>query len=1002
MPTQKPHGQQPAPHQTEPNANAALGSLLQHRLPGSQVRSENTQVIAGHAGQQPDILITTPGHSPVVVEAEYLPAYTAESDAEKRLGLSTTVDSRPMEAVVALRYPEAVSQADDLPTTLREAGLSYCILTEGDGEQPARRFPDSGWLDGSVDDLADLIRLASVPQRAVDQAAHALEQGIENVARELDAMANLRPGISAEIARLLGMSDLPQTRRMACAIIINAMTFHDRIAGMHPHVRPLHTVCGPHVANPQARVLEAWTHILNINYWPIFAIAKDLVGQLPTQEATGILRLAQQTAGDVAATGVTNAHDLTGRLFQRLIADRKYLATFYTLPASAALLARLAIAKLEGVDWGSADAVGSLRVGDFACGTGALLSAVYDQIAARHEREGGSLEALHPVMMEDVLYGCDVMPAAIHITSSTLSGAQPNVRYGHSRLYVMPYGRQQDTYVQAGRGSSDVKIGSLELMESSSQMVLINTTDPALRTGSSGEETSDQVTADIPDEWFDLVIMNPPFTRATNHEGRHAEITNPVFAAFDADPATQTAMGNRINTLARGTCYHGNAGIASAFTALADRKLKPGGVLALVLPLSVASGLSWQQFRKLLATDYTDLTVLSLAANGRDMSFSSDTGMAECLVIARKRGKETPSPLVGEGWGEGEAPAQRATFVSLHRRPQGFAHASAIAKGITGCDAVRQIEDGPYDGTPLMVGDGPGGMVGNLLTVPNNGDGTNWGAVRLLDYALAQTAYALADSRLWLPGQPTALELKTAPLGIVGRLGMYHLDITGPPPRGPFTKTAPSPTATYPALWNHNAATETRLVCIPDSQLIVRQGMEAKAAEVWATASRAHVNLDFTFGSQPLAVAFTERKSIGGRIWPNVIFDDERFDAAFAVWSNCTLGLLSYWWHASRQQSSKAGITIRSAETLPVLDFRALSDAQLHTAHAIFDEFWELELKPAYLADADDNRALLDRRVVCDLLGFDSDTYDAVRHLAAKWCAEPSVHGGKKRVASTN
>ena len=674
-------------------------------------RSENTQVIAGHAGQQPDILITTPGHSPVVVEAEYLPAYTAESDAKKRLGLSTTVDSRPMEAVVALRYPEAVSQADDLPTTLREAGLSYCILTEGDGEQPPRRFPDAGWLDGSVDDLADLIRLASVPQRAVDQAAHALEQGIENVARELDAMANLRPGISAEIARLLGMSDLPQTRRMACAIIINAMTFHDRIAGMHHNVRPLRTVCGPDVANPQARILEAWTHILTINYWPIFAIAKDLVGQLPTREATGILRLSQRTADNVAATGVTNAHDLTGRLFQRLIADRKYLATFYTLPASAALLARLAIAKLQGVDWRSADAIGSLRVGDFACGTGALLSAVYDQIAARHERESGSLETLHPVMMEDVLYGCDVMPAAIHITSSTLSGAQPNVRYGHSRLYVMPYGRQQDTYVQTGAGASEslprtrsgVKIGSLELLESSSQMVLINTTDPALRTGSSGEETSDQVTADIPDEWFDLVIMNPPFTRATNHEGRHADVTNPVFAAFDADPVTQTAMGNRINAMAQGTCYHGNAGIASAFTALADRKLKPGGVLALVLPLSVASGLSWQQFRELLATGYTDLTVLSLAANGRDMSFSSDTGMAECLVIARKRGKETPSPLEGEGWGEGEAPAQRATFVSLHRRPQGFAHASAIAKRhhrlrCRAADRGRSLRRHPPDG----------------------------------------------------------------------------------------------------------------------------------------------------------------------------------------------------------------------------------------------------------------------------------------------------------------
>ena len=71
------------PHQTEPSANAALGLLLQNMLPGSQVRSENTQVIAGCAGQQPDILITTPGHAPVVVEAEYLSAYTAESDARQ-------------------------------------------------------------------------------------------------------------------------------------------------------------------------------------------------------------------------------------------------------------------------------------------------------------------------------------------------------------------------------------------------------------------------------------------------------------------------------------------------------------------------------------------------------------------------------------------------------------------------------------------------------------------------------------------------------------------------------------------------------------------------------------------------------------------------------------------------------------------------------------------------------------------------------------------------------
>ena len=132
-------------------------------------------------------------------------------------------------------------------------------------------------------------------------------------------------------------------------------------------------------------------------------------------------------------------------------------------------------------------------------------------------------------------------------------------------------------------------------------------------------------------------------------------------------------------------------------------------------------------------------------------------------------------------------------------------------------------------------------------------------------------------------------------------------------------------------------------------------------------------------------------------MWPNVNFIDKRFDYAFAVWGNSTLGLLCYWWHSSRQQSSKASMAIRTADTLPVLDFRALTNEQLAEAQAIFDEFRDKDLKPAYLADADPNRALLDERVVCDLLGFDRDTYEAVRRLAAKWCAEPSVHGGKAR-----
>ncbi len=173
--------------------------------------------------------------------------------------------------------------------------------------------------------------------------------------------------------------------------------------------------------------------------------------------------------------------------------------------------------------------------------------------------------------------------------------------------------------------------------------------------------------------------------------------------------------------------------------------------------------------------------------------------------------------------------------------------------------------------------------------------------------------------------------------------------------------------------------------------------MEIQAAKIWATASRCHQNLDFRYNSQPLSVVFTERKTIGGRAWPNVLFKDMRFDFIFAIWSNSSLGLLLHWWHASRQQPGRGCLTVSTVKLLPTLDLRAFSDEQLSLAEGIFDRFREVEFKPAYIADLDMSRADLDRAVLCELLGLEEAVYVAVRELCAKWAAEPSVHGGKPR-----
>ena len=340
-------------------ANTDLARILQRMTGPVTVEPEPQDAFPG--GKRPDLLITAPGRSPVAVEARQLPAANLEEDAAARFALNAVIGGRELEAVIALRYPAGMTALD------ASTPLEYAAFTrKPDGG--IDRFPESGWLDGKAADLADLIRLVSVPQMtfqsAVDLAAAALQEGINDTAEILDELDKTRPGITRETAALLGMDNVPQTRRMACAIVANAMVFHERIAGMHPGISPLRAVCGPDVPDPQDKMLDAWAAILEINYWPIFAIGKDILERLPPDIALRLLRRLRITAGRVNGAGVNNAHDLTGRVFQRLISDRKYLATFYTLPASAALLARLAVAKLEDVDWAAAAAIGKLRVGE--------------------------------------------------------------------------------------------------------------------------------------------------------------------------------------------------------------------------------------------------------------------------------------------------------------------------------------------------------------------------------------------------------------------------------------------------------------------------------------------------------------------------------------------------------------------------------------------------------------------------------------------------------------
>ena len=115
------------------------------------------------------------------------------------------------------------------------------------------------------------------------------------------------------------------------------------------------------------------------------------------------------------------------------------------------------------------------------------------------------------------------------------------------------------------------------------------------------------------------------------------------------------------------------------------------------------------------------------------------------------------------------------------------------------------------------------------------------------------------------------------------------------------------------------------------------------------------------------------------------------------MWSNTTLGLLSFWWVGTRQQQGRASLTITQLPRLTVLDPRPLSKEQLAQAEDIFERFKEKEFLPANEAYRDDVRQALDRAVLVELLRLPEETLEPLAILRDQWCAaEPSVHGGKK------
>ncbi len=141
-------------------------------------------------------------------------------------------------------------------------------------------------------------------------------------------------------------------------------------------------------------------------------------------------------------------------------------------------------------------------------------------------------------------------------------------------------------------------------------------------------------------------------------------------------------------------------------------------------------------------------------------------------------------------------------------------------------------------------------------------------------------------------------------------------------------------------------------------------------------------------------MCLTPEPCIGGRAWPNVLPKSRGHDIPILLWSNMTLGLIMFWYKGTRQQQGRANLTISRLLDLPVLDVRALSEDQQGECQRIFRQFSEYEFLPANEAYRDSARKDLDSAML-RMLGVDDSRLPQLELLRCKWCAEPSVHGGK-------
>lgn len=733
----------------------------------------------------------------------------------------------------------------------------------------------------------------------LDDSVALLQQSVEIMTTACKA----QPGHAAELAALVTALDAvdssgpspEQTEaafRIAALAVATAAMVQVALADIDEHVP---SIPHPEPSHRRRELLRSWRQILDHDYSSIFDIAYRVLDTLGDTEGTLAVALGRviENAEDIASQGVLGRHDLVGRVYHTLLAQQKYLATYYTSVPAATLLAAWATnpSRWPDVNWVADASDFNFIFADPACGTGTLLGSALVSVrdAWVAHRLSHHLDA-DPVsfgrrMIEDNIIGMDILAYALQVCATTMLLAVPGATVSRSRLFQMAFGGDKGY------------LGSLELLFGAGEYSLFGFGSD-LNT-SVGPDGITIVPEDVSIPQVDLVIMNPPFTRSQGGSR--------LLGSLDANelPKARSRLANL--TKETDASARTSAGLAALFVPLADRLLANGGRLAMVLPKVMLTGAQWDRTRRLIAQSY-DLELVIVSHEAGHWNFSDSTDLSEILLVARKRPPEQAPPS-----------DSTTTWVQLNKNPRRPLDALAVAGSLETVTATDQGHD-------LTIGSSLFGTIGQVFSRPAPSTDEPWIAGTFYNETLLRTADAILHCQpVLFPRMSRPIAIPLRPLSQVATVGYDRRDITD---AFEVTQTNHG----YPALWGTDAKSATTLELTPNAQLAPRTTLapgrkRIKPHEpIWATAGHLLLVERLRLVTMRSTAVVMSETCLANTWWSARLKSDDIRDAVLiALWLNSTLGILGWMACSDETEGPWAAIKKNRLLQLPVLDLEYLS-----------------------------------------------------------------------------